>query len=166
MTVRGRGIVAVAAGALTAASLAAVGPAAAQEAAPDGTLVFASSGQPDINPAGDYDIFTMNADGTNLVNLTETEADDFSLGPYDTQPRWSPDGTRIVYSSDRDGQAADDAEIWVMDRDGSNKTQLTDDNQADWGPSFSPDGTKIAWTADDVVNFDFDIWLIDRKSVV
>jgi TolB protein len=160
MTIRWRGILASTLGALTASWLVVV-PAAAQETAPDGTLVFASSGLWDINPAGDYDVFRMNADGTELVNLTETEADQHD-GPQDTQPRWSPDGSRIVWTSTRDGGW--DTEIWAMDADGTNQVALTQNEAPDYAPAFSPDGTKVAWSVDDQEFFDFDIWLMDADG--
>jgi Tol biopolymer transport system component len=131
-------------------------PPAAADTSPSGKLVFASSGIPELNPAGDYDVFTMNADGTDLVNLTETP-DDTSDGPTDTQPRWSSDGSGIAWISWRDGGW--DGEVWVMKADGSQPQQLTDNNSGDFGPAWSPDGSKIAWTVEDQENFDFDIWV-------
>lgn len=137
---------------------------ATAQAAPDGTLVIASSGLWEINPAGDYDIFTMNPDGTGVVNLTETVDDSHDLGPYDTAPRWSPDGTRIAWTLDPDGQGGDDGEIWVMDRDGANKAALTDNQYDEWGPTWSPDGSRIAWTVYDPDFYDFDIWLMNADG--
>ena len=60
----------------------------------------------------------------------------------DTGASWSPDGNKIAFASDRDG----DAEIFVMNRDGTGVTQLTHDNDhTDFGPVWSPDGNKIAY---------------------
>jgi WD40-like Beta Propeller Repeat len=57
----------------------------------------------------------------------------------DSSPDWSPDGTKIVFVSSRDGNA----EIYAMNGDGSNETRLTTNLETDSDPVWSPDGTKI-----------------------
>jgi Tol biopolymer transport system component len=76
----------------------------------------------------------MNAqDGSNQTRLTDNAA------ASDEFPSWSPDGTKIAFTSDRDGNW----EIYVMNaQDGSNQTNLTIDPATDEFPSWSPDGTK------------------------
>lgn len=82
-----------------------------------------------------YDIYTIEADGSNLTNLTNT--------PWaETQPAWSPDGSKIAFRSGPPGTY----EIFVMDADGSNITQLTDSPGTYSGaPTWSPDGSTIAF---------------------
>lgn len=80
------------------------------------------------------DIYTMPASGGTATNLTSDMA-------WDMQPRFSPDGEQIAFTSDRAGGD----NIWVMDLDGENKTQVTKEsfrltNNATW----SPDGRFIA----------------------
>ena len=57
---------------------------------------------------------------------------------------WSPDGTKIAFSSDRDGGLQ---EIYVMNADGSGQTRLTITSAYNFFPSWSPDGAKIAFTS-------------------
>lgn len=88
------------------------------------------------NPA--WDIFVMNVDGTQQVQLTDGSANEL-------EPAWSPDGEKIVFISDRNGS---DFDIYVMNIDGSNVTQLTDDSANEFGPAWSPDGTQIVFNSD------------------
>ena len=59
-------------------------------------------------------------------------------------PAWSPDGTRIAFSSTRDGNP----EIYVVNRDGSNLRRITNHPGIDITPTWSPTGTQIAFTSD------------------
>ena len=84
---------------------------------------------------GNGEIYTMNADGTNLTRLTNNSAGDGS-------PVWSPDGTKIAFVSTRD---AGNGEIYVMNADGTKPTRLTTDAGYDTDPSWSPDGRKLVF---------------------
>jgi TolB protein len=89
----------------------------------------------DLAPGARPDIFVIDADGGGLVRLTNYPG-------LDAFPAWSPDGSKIAFVSDRSGVA----QVWVMDADGSNPTQLTTDPAPkDQLPDWSPDGTKIAY---------------------
>jgi prepilin-type N-terminal cleavage/methylation domain-containing protein len=81
------------------------------------------------------DIYVMNTDGTGLTNLT----DDIQTGPYPVE--WSPDGSRIAFTSDRDGNR----EVYVMNADGTALTNLTNNPGDDYSPTWSPDGSRIAF---------------------
>jgi Tol biopolymer transport system component/N-acetylneuraminic acid mutarotase len=90
---------------------------------------------------GNRDVYTMDLDGANPTRLTSEPA-------YDDQPKWSPDGSKIVFMSDRDGNF----EIYSMNADGSNQTRLTNSLGGDGFPAWSPDGTKIVFTSGDMRN--------------
>ena len=85
------------------------------------------------------DIFTAALDGGDLVRLTDAPG-------YDAECSFSPDGGRIVFVSDRDG----DPDIYVMNADGSGLVQVTDEPGYDGGPFFSPDGEWITYRSDRV----------------
>ena len=59
----------------------------------------------------------------------------------DVYPAWSPDGKKIIFQSDRDG----DEEIYVMNIDGSKPKRLTDTKGRDTHPNWSNDGKKIVF---------------------
>jgi Tol biopolymer transport system component len=84
----------------------------------------------------DFDVFSADADGANLVQLTSTPG-------YDAEATISADGSRIVFTSVRDG----DLEIYVMDADGSNLRRLTHEPGYDGGAFFSADGRQIVYRA-------------------
>lgn len=65
-------------------------------------------------------------------------------GARDFNPSFSPDGSKIAFTSDRDGND----EIYVMNADGTEQVRLTNNQAWDWQPEFSPDGSKIAFTTD------------------
>jgi Tol biopolymer transport system component len=96
----------------------------------NGKVVFASTRD------GNNEIYVMNADGSGVTRLTNSPADDIL-------PAWSPDGTRIAWSSNRLGGS--NYEIFVMDANGSGVTNLTNFAGSDRFPTWSPDGRKIAY---------------------
>jgi hypothetical protein len=86
----------------------------------------------------------MNADGSNIRRLTTTSAD--------SQPAWSPDGSRIAFLSFRDdanfdGDGTLTASIYVMNADGTNQVRITvpDSASTDTWPAWSPDSQRLAF---------------------
>ncbi len=80
-------------------------------------------------------------------------------------PKWSPDGKRILFHA----KTGDNYDIWVIDADGTNLTQLTTDSADDIDACWSPDGKKIAFSSNREgtlgVAKNFDIWVIDLEGV-
>lgn len=86
---------------------------------------------------GDVEIYMIDADGTSLVRLTESEG-------FDVPSSWSPDGRKLAFVSERSGSY----NIYVTSVDGSKSTvQLTHDSEGTGSPSWSPDGRRIAFSA-------------------
>lgn len=103
---------------------------------PDGTEVLFMSQAED--PRGDIVRASFRDGGLeDLTNLTPSV-----MSIPDRTPAWSPDGQRIVFTSYRAGSPT----VWLMNRDGTNPTQLTrGGNHGDFSPSWSPDGHTIAF---------------------
>lgn len=103
------------------------------------------------------EIWVMNLDGSNPVRLT------YEPG-IDAFPDWSPDGTRIVFHTARDGDlsSGEGFEVYVMNADGTNQLNLTNHPGLDGHPNWSPDGTRIVFISNrDDDPIDNDIYLIN-----
>jgi TolB protein len=133
---------------------------------PDGkTIVFTSVRD------GDLEVYTMDVGGGHVKRLTHEPG-------YDGGPFFSPDGRRIVWRRDAPADEAALAryrellgqglyapgvlEIWVMDRDGSNKRQVTRLGAASFAPYFHPDGRRIVFSSNhpEPKGRNFDLWLV------
>jgi TolB protein len=88
----------------------------------------------------DLELFTVRADGTGLRRIRHPQRDDFLAA-------WSPDGRRIVFTSDVRGRngISDAAEIFVVNADGSHLRRLTKNALEEDSPAWSPDGKRIAF---------------------
>jgi TolB protein len=86
---------------------------------------------------GNAELYALSSDGSDRINLTNSSAEEY-FGA------WSPDGKRVAFTSDRDGNW----DIYTVDVDGSNLSRLTNDPAADglMGITWSPEGQRIAFT--------------------
>ena len=101
-------------------------------------IVFASDRD------GNLEIYTMNADGSNIQRLTYNEGQDID-------PVWSPDRQQIAFVSARDGNYG----VFVMRSSGGNPRRITpDDGNYYSSPAWSPDGNQIAFASDRTGNLD------------
>jgi Tol biopolymer transport system component len=109
--------------------------------AEDDFPLFAPGGQKMsflTNRDGNWELYVMNADGSNPRRLTNTPG-------FEHSPAWSPDGSTIAFATDRDGG---DWEIYLMDADGGRPHNLTQAKGFDYSPTWSPDGRRIAFVSE------------------
>lgn len=83
------------------------------------------------------EIYLVATNGTGARRITSNAA-------LDDDPAWSPDGARIAFTSDRDGNR----EVYVMNADGSGAQRLTAMAGADYAPAWSPDGSRIVFVSE------------------
>lgn len=103
---------------------------------PDGKqIVFTTSRFQAAGETNNFEIAIMNVDGTNVRRLTTSPG-------IDTEPVFSPDGTKLAFVSDRAGNL----DIWTMNVDGTGLAQLTTSSDNENEPAWNHAGTKLAYT--------------------
>ncbi len=112
----------------------------------------------DLSPDGKTIVFELLGDLYTLP-ITGGAAKPLTTGmAYDSQPRYSPDGKKLVFISDRDG--ADN--LWITDADGSHAYSLTKDRRTDWiSPEWTPDGRFILAERGSDVFGGRELWMYD-----
>jgi dipeptidyl aminopeptidase/acylaminoacyl peptidase len=106
-----------------------------------------------------WNIFSMNADGSGQVDLTNTEYEPDKIVNF--EPTWSPDGTKVAFMR-QSKFAGEEQDIWVMEANGANRVNLTHSTGVyETSPEFSPDGTKIVYVSAGTNN---DIWVMNANG--
>ncbi|HWH35779.1 MAG TPA: hypothetical protein VNT56_10740 [Acidimicrobiales bacterium] len=134
--------------AVGASLLVGAGPADAIVPGTNGPIVF------ETGRDGPGEIYKMNPDGSEQVNLTNNPF-------FDVFPAWSPDGTKITFSSDRAEPL--NADVYIMNNDGSGQTRLTNAPGEDRGTSWTSDGEKIVFhsSRDRDATHTFDVFIMN-----
>jgi TolB protein len=122
---------------------------------PDGSkIVYRAWHPPDSAGLADYkgllaqrmvrpsrmELWVMNADGSNQRQIT-------NLGGANFGPSWTPDGRRIVFSSNYKNPRSRNFELFLVNLDGTGLEQITNHVEFDGFPMFSPDGKRIVWAS-------------------
>lgn len=106
----------------------------------------------DLDPSFMMDIYIMNADGSDVRQLTDVPG-------YDGGPFFSPDGKRICWRRfSKDGLLA---EIYTMNIDGSDPQQLTKMNVMSWAPFYHPSGDYLVFTTNKHGFTNFELYIVD-----
>lgn len=89
---------------------------------------------------GNKDIFVINDNGTDLIQLTDSKQ-------IDENPQWSPDGQKILYISYERSFFDTIYELWVVNLDGTERKQLDSNIDDDFAPQWSKDGSRVLYVA-------------------
>ncbi|KPJ89841.1 MAG: hypothetical protein AMS18_12140 [Gemmatimonas sp. SG8_17] len=118
-------------------------------------LVFAA-----VDPQGQMNIYKIDRNGANLTQLTATP-------DQDGRPVWSPNGAEILFGRNLESGGYCDYDAWIMNSDGSNAHQITNEQVCDWNletlaGDWSPDGQQIALTGFDLPYGNLSIYVVPR----
>ena len=86
------------------------------------------------------ELYVMNADGSDNRRIT-------NLGGANFGPSWTPDGRRIIFSSNHKNPRSRNFDLYLVNLDGSGLEQVTTNGEFDGFPMFSHDGTKLVWAS-------------------
>ena len=108
-----------------------------------------------VDPAYMMDIFIMNADGSNVRQLTDVPG-------YDGGPFFSPDGKSICWRRFSENGLL--AEIMTMNIDGSNQRRITNMKAMSWAPFYHPSGDYLIFTTNKQGFKNFELYMVDAQG--
>lgn len=114
----------------------------------------------------DSDIFVVNVDDLLEVGAAPRNITSDPLA-IDDDPDWSPDGQKIVFTSHPltdSGTSAPNAEIYLINPDGTGRTQLTFNSEEERAPAWSPDGTQILYVCRKAANGSFEVCVMNADG--
>lgn len=105
------------------------------------------------------ELFVMNADGSDQTQIT-------TLGGANFGPSWTPDGTRIIFSSNHRNPRSRNFDLFLVNVDGTGLERLTTHEDFDGFPMFSPDGKSLIWASNrhDAKPGETNLFLADWKN--
>jgi Tol biopolymer transport system component len=106
-----------------------------------------------VNMESTWSIYTMNGDGSQLTRLTDAE------GVWDSEPAWSPDGSRIAFT--RNDPQTLHHELWIMNADGSGQRAI---GMQGFQSKWSPDGSLFLYTSNKSGNWEIYTCRIDGSN--
>lgn len=111
--------------------------------------------QLELDPSYFLDVYVMNADGSNVRQLTNTPG-------YDGGTFWSPDGSRIIWRRFSEDGAR--AEVFTMKPDGTDQRKITNLGAMSWAPIFHPSGDYIIFSTNVLGFANFELYLVDAAG--
>lgn len=106
---------------------------------------------------GNGNIYTMNADGSNLVQMTNFTKPFYAGGPF-----FSPDAKRIIFRAE--SEKKDYLQLFVMNVDGSEQKQILKNDAVNWGPYWHPDGKHIIFATSLHGHYNYELYWMDVAS--
>ena len=104
-----------------------------------------------------YQIYVMEDNGSNVRRVTSP---DF----YDENPRWFPDGKRILFLRNLAGVGKIDHEFYIIDADGRNEHAFMENHPFDRTPVPSPDGTQVAFVGERAKDVSTDVYIYQLET--